>query len=73
MFKFFLFKTDNHLYLKEYIKSYVVYALKISIGFFLLFIFLEFLKINIFVSQALTIVLTTLFTYKGHKNYTFKI
>jgi glycosyltransferase involved in cell wall biosynthesis len=73
MFKFFLFKTDNHLYLKEYIKSYVVYALKILIGFFLLFIFLELLKINIFVSQALTIILTTLFTYKGHKNYTFKI
>ena len=73
MFKFFLFKTDNHLYLKEYIKSYIVYALKILIGFFLLFIFLELLKINIFVSQALTIILTTLFTYKGHKNYTFKI
>jgi glycosyltransferase involved in cell wall biosynthesis len=72
MFKFFLFKTSNHLYLKEYIKSYVVYALKISIGIFLLFIFLELLKINIFVSQALSIALTTLFTYKGHKNYTFK-
>ena len=73
MFKFFLFKTDNHLYLKEYFKSYVVYALKILIGFFLLFIFLELLKINIFASQALTIILTTLFTYKGHKNYTFKL
>jgi glycosyltransferase involved in cell wall biosynthesis len=72
MFKFFLFKTSNHLYLKEYIKSYVVYALKISIGIFLLFIFLELLKINIFMSQALSIALTTLFTYKGHKNYTFK-
>ena len=72
MFKFFLFKTSNHLYLKEYIKSYVVYALKILIGLFLLFIFLELLKINIFVSQALSIALTTLFTYKGHKNYTFK-
>lgn len=73
MFKFFLFKTNNNLYFKEYIKSYVVYSLKISIGFFLLFIFLELLKINIFVSQALTIILTTLLTYKGHKNYTFKI
>ena len=72
MFKFFLFKTDNHLYLKEYAKSFVVYSLKILIGIFLLFIFLELLRINIFVSQALTIVLTTLFTYKGHKNYTFK-
>jgi glycosyltransferase involved in cell wall biosynthesis len=73
MFKFFLFKTNNNLFLKEYFKSYVVYALKISIGFFLLFLFLELLKINIFVSQALVILLTTLFTYKGHKNYTFKI
>jgi putative flippase GtrA len=73
MFKFFLFKTDNNLYFKEYIRSYVVYSLKISIGFFLLFIFLELLKINIFVSQALTIILTTLLTYKGHKKYTFKL
>ena len=72
MFKFFLFKTSNHLYLKEYIKSYVVYASKILIGIFLLFIFLEFLKINIFISQALVVALTTLFTYKGHINYTFK-
>ena len=73
MFKFFLFKTNNNLFLKEYLKSYVVYALKIIIGFFLLFVFLELLKINIFVSQALIILLTTLFTYKGHKNYTFKL
>jgi glycosyltransferase involved in cell wall biosynthesis len=72
MFKFFLFKTNNNLFLKEYFKCYVVYGLKILIGFFLLFVFLELLKINIFVSQALIILLTTLFTYKGHKNYTFK-
>jgi glycosyltransferase involved in cell wall biosynthesis len=72
MFKFFLFKTDINKYFIEYFKSYLVYASKILIGIFLLFIFLEFLQINIFISQALVIVLTTLITYKGHKNYTFK-
>jgi glycosyltransferase involved in cell wall biosynthesis len=72
MFKFFLFKTSKYDFLKEYLKSYLVYGFKILMGFCLLFLFLEFLKFNIFISQALVIIITTLFTYKGHKNYTFK-
>tara|TARA_Y100000590_G_C15042059_1_gene759243 strand:- start:163 stop:576 length:414 start_codon:yes stop_codon:yes gene_type:complete len=72
MFKFFVFKTRVQLWFNEYLKSYVVYAFKIIVGIFVLWISLEIFNLNIYFSQANSMLATIFVTYNGHKNYTFK-
>ena len=71
MFKLLLFKTHIKLWFSEYLRSYVVYGFKIIVGILVLIVFLEFLKINIYISQAVSMIATVFVTYKGHKNFTF--
>jgi len=73
LFKFFVFKTINSNWLKEYFKGYVVYGVKAVISIFILWLSINKFELNIFVSQAIAILVTTIITYKGHKNFTFKV
>ncbi len=71
-YKYFVFKTKNEFFLKEYLKSYIVYGLAFIIGTFFLWLTLEILKLDIFVAQFITISLTVIFSYIGNNYFTFK-
>ena len=72
LFKIFVFKTKNKNWFNEYLRSYVVYGVNIAFGIFILWLSIEILKFNIFISQAFAMIFTILITYNGHKSYTFK-
>ena len=71
-YKFFVFQTSKSLWLKEYLKIYVVYAIAFLISTFVLWLCIEILSLNIYYSQALSILITVLFSYFFNKSFTFK-
>ena len=73
MFKIFVFKTKNTNWIKEYLRGYIVYGIKAIVSILMLWACIEILKLNIFISQAIAILITTIITYTGHKKYTFKV
>ena len=73
MFKRFVFKTMNTNWFFEYLRSYVVYGVKAIVGIFVLWLFVSILNINIYISQAVAMLVTIFLSYKGHKNFTFKV
>tara|TARA_B100000131_G_C18022527_1_gene575129 strand:- start:85 stop:501 length:417 start_codon:yes stop_codon:yes gene_type:complete len=72
-FKIFVFQTKNTDWFLEYLRSFVVYFLKGILGMAILWACLEIFKINIYLSQAISMISTAIFTYKGHKNFTFRV
>jgi putative flippase GtrA len=70
-YKFFVFRTKGN-YLKEYMRFYVVYGTSIVLSLVLMPAFVELLHINPLIAQAVIIVVTVIFSYTGHKNYSFK-
>lgn len=73
LLKKFVFFTKNKSWLIEYIRSFIVYGLKAVIGIFILWISIDLLNLNIFLSQGLSMLITFFFTYKAHKKFTFKL
>lgn len=73
LLKKFVFPTKNKSWLIEYIRSFIVYGLKAVIGIFILWISVDLLNLNIFLSQGLSMLITFFFTYKAHKKFTFKL
>ena len=73
MFKKFVFKTINTNWFFEYLRSYVVYGVKAVVGIFVLWLFVSILNINIYISQAVAMLVTIFLSYTGHKNFTFKV
>ena len=73
LLKFFVFKTTNINWFLEYIRSYVVYGIQGLAGILILWICVSFFNINIFFSQAISILTTVLLSYFGHKKFTFKV
>jgi len=69
-YKIFVFKTKGN-WLKEYIKSYLVYGISAIISIFLLWVLIELLELNIWIAQALSMITTVILSYIGHKNITF--
>ena len=72
LFKLFVFMTRNTNWFHEYLRSYVVYGIKGIFGIFILWLTIEVLKWNIYISHGLSMLSTILITYKGHKSYTFR-
>ena len=73
LLKFFVFKTTNINWFLEYIRSYVVYGIQGLAGILILWVCVSFFNINIFFSQAISILTTVLLSYFGHKKFTFKV
>jgi len=71
--KLFVFKTKNTNWIAEYFRSFIVYFFKGVIGIIILWVCLELIKLNIYFSQAISMISTAIFTYKGHKDFTFKV
>ena len=73
MFKKFVFKTVNTNWFLEYLRSYIVYGVKAIVGIIVLWLFVSILDINIYISQAVAMLVTIFLSYTGHKNFTFKV
>ncbi len=73
MFKKFVFKTINTNWFFEYLRSYVVYGVKGIVGIFVLWLCISILSINIYISQATSMLVTIFLSYTGHKKFTFKV
>ncbi len=59
-------------FLTEYLKSYIVYGGSAVIGIVLLIACVEVLGLHPILGQALTTTVTVVFSYFGHRNFTFK-
>lgn len=70
--KIFVFKTTGN-WILEYLKCYIVYGAMALVGVFLLWAFVEKMKISIFIAQLLVIASTVFLSYLGHKNFTFSL
>ena len=73
MFKKFVFKTINTNWFYEYLRSYIVYAVKGIIGIFTLWLCVSVLNINIYFSQGISMLVTIFLSYTGHKKFTFRV
>jgi putative flippase GtrA len=73
MFKKYVFKTKNTNWFFEYLRSYVVYGVKGVVGIFVLWLCISIFKFNIYISQAVAMLVTVFLSYTGHKNFTFKV
>ena len=69
-YKLLVFKTVGH-WLPEYLRSYVVYGGTALLGTLLLWLFVDGLKISIWIAQGLIIVSTVVISYIGHARFTF--
>ena len=73
LLKKFVFKTTNTNWILEYIRSYLVYGIQAIVGIFILWLCITILKLNIYFSQALSIITVVFISYTGHKKFTFRI
>lgn len=71
-YKYFVFLTKNIFFFREYLRSFLVYSLIFTGSTILIFIFLEILFWNIYVSQALNIIIFVPISYMLNSHFTFK-
>ena len=70
-YKILVFRTKG-MWLAEYMKSYIIYGGIALIGIFFLWLFVDKMKISIWLAQALVIGLTVIISYLGHSRFTFR-
>ena len=70
-YKTLVFKTKG-MWLAEYMKSYIVYGGIAIIGIFFLWVFVDKMKMSIWLAQALVLGLTVIFSYLGNSRFTFR-
>ena len=70
-YKLFVFRTKGH-YLREYSRFYLVYGGALALNLVLLPLVVITLRLSPVVAQAGLAVITVLFSYFGHKNFSFK-
>lgn len=70
-YKKFVFKTAGN-WLLEYFRCYVVYGLMAIFNITFVFMAVQWLQIQYWLAQAISIVLTIIISYVSHAKYTFK-
>lgn len=70
-YKVYVFKTKSN-WLVECIKAYTVYGFTSILGSIILWIFVDYINLSIWISQALVIIFTILISYSAHSKFTFK-
>ncbi len=70
-YKLFVFKTKGG-WLREYLRCYVVYGGGILIGFILIYLLVEALKMHPAIAQCVCVAFTTACSYLGHKLFSFR-
>lgn len=71
-YKYFVFFTENSFFFREYLRSFIVYSLIFIGSTILIFIFLEILFWNIYLSQALNVLIFVPVSYILNSHFTFK-
>lgn len=69
-YRFFVFKSQGAWW-AEYLKCYLLYGGIATVGIVLTWFFVDIFKLNIWVSQSITVPLTVVISYIGHKYFTF--
>lgn len=69
-YKAFVFKTRGN-YLREYLRFYVVYAGAMALNFVLLPLCVEIFRLSPPIAQGGLIFLNVIFSYFGHKRFSF--
>ena len=70
-YKLFVFRTRGNWW-REFLKACIVYGNMAFVSIGLIWIFIDVFNFNVWFSQALTILLTVIISYFGHKKFTFK-
>ena len=70
-YKLFVFGTRGH-WLREYLRSYVVYGGTGVLGIRLVWVLVDGLRMPIWIAQGIAILLTVLVSYLGHARFTFR-
>ena len=70
-YKVFVFRTKGN-WIKEYFKACIVYGNVAIISIVVIWVLVDLVGLNIWISQALTIFVTVVISYFGHKKFTFK-
>lgn len=70
-YKLFVFKTRGNI-LREYFRFYLVYGVSFIFNLATLPLFVETLRFNMYVAQAIVTLITILGSYLLHKNFSFK-
>ena len=70
-FRFFVFRSRKNIF-HEYIKINIVYAGYYFANATLLYFLIDWLKVNILLSQFICISILTVITYFAHKYFSFK-
>jgi putative flippase GtrA len=70
-YKIFVFKTKGNV-LREYFRFYVVYGGAFLINLILLPVFMSYLILSAYVSQAMITMMTIVGSYILHKKFTFR-
>ncbi len=71
VYKIFVFRTDGN-WLNEYLRCYVIYGSTSVISIFVLWVTVSKMSLNIYMAQAIAILCSVIFSYLGHKKYTFR-
>jgi putative flippase GtrA len=69
-YKLFVFKTKDY-WIKEYLKSFVVYGGVVILGTILIWILVDFLRIQFWISQIIVILIISIISFIGHRFFTF--
>lgn len=70
-YKFFVFRTRGS-WIGEWMRSFAVYGSAAVLSMTMLWIFVDFMYMNILLAQALATVFVAAASYIGHAAYTFK-
>lgn len=69
-YKKIVFKTKDN-WIIEYLKCYVVYGFAMIINIITAMILIKYFQFQYWVAQGIIIIITVIFSYYSHSNYTF--
>jgi len=70
-YKVFVFRTKGN-WVREFFKACIVYSNVALISILAIWVLVDLVGLNIWISQALAIFATVIISYIGHKKFTFK-
>jgi len=70
-YKFIVFRTSGNM-VREYLRCYVVYGGMMMLSAGLLFVFVEYLKLNPVYANAVCVLVATVISYFSHKHFSFR-
>jgi putative flippase GtrA len=69
--RFFTFKSKNNA-MNEMIRFASVYLISYCLGMLLLYVIVGYLKMNVYPAGVINMAVTTMISWLGHKNFSFK-